>query len=216
MSVTSFHCSTMETTASSIVLLMTKKIINCILPKQFVQFLAQRPIFCIGQRIAHTEVILLPVMLLRESENIVGCNTIDNFRRSQTVDLLFKDMFQPLLGVRERGFHALALIQALHDFGNVQTRFHVQVNEGLVRVVKAAGIFFFQKRYHLCNGCFRRKDLVRALRRNVVEDVLFVRWVKIVCQLAFQPQELFDGIIEYDFIKQLPSKCFASPVAVSL
>ena len=145
-------------------------------------------------------------MLLRESKNIVCRNAIDNFRRGQTIDLLFKDVFQPLLGVRECGFHTLALIQALHDFGNVQTRFHVQVNEGLVRVVKAAGIFFFQKRYHLGNSCFRRKDLVCALRRDVVEDVLLICRVKIVCQLMFQPQELFDGIIEYDFIKQLSVK----------
>ena len=145
-------------------------------------------------------------MLLRESKNIVGRNAINNFGRSQTVDLLFEDVFEPLLGVRERSFHAFALVQTLHDFGNVQARFHVQVNKGLVRVIKASGIFFFQKRYHLRHSCFRRKDLVRALWRDVVEDVLLVCRVKIVCQLTFQPQELFDGIIEYNFIKQFSVK----------
>ena len=84
------------------IILRAKKTVNRILPKQFVQLLAQRAILCIGQRIAHTEVILLSVMLLRESKNIICRNAIDNFGRGQTIDLLFKDMFQPLLGVRER------------------------------------------------------------------------------------------------------------------
>ena len=41
------------------IILRAKKTVNRILPKQFVQLLAQRAILCIGQRIAHTEVILL-------------------------------------------------------------------------------------------------------------------------------------------------------------
>lgn len=116
------------------IILRAKKAVNRILPKQFVQLLAQRAILCIGQRIAHTEVILLPVMLLRESENIVCRNAIDNFGRGQTVDLLFKDMFQPLLGVRECGFHMRSAI-GLPKSGPVGNLTHILENNGIMVVL---------------------------------------------------------------------------------
>lgn len=77
----------------------------------------------------------------------------DDFSWSQPIDLFLKDMAKAFFRVRELFLHSLTLIQALDDFRDVQTRLHIEVDKGLVRVIEASWILLFQHIHHLLDHC---------------------------------------------------------------
>lgn len=122
-----------------------------------------------------------------ESENVVDGDQVDDPRRRHAVDLVLKDVADPVAVVRKRLFHLRAFVKAFDDFGDIEPRFHVEVGERFRRIVETAGIFFLEQIDHHLHHPFRREDLVRLLRRDVVEDVLGEILVEIVRQFLLLP-----------------------------
>lgn len=82
--------------------------------------------------------------ILIKAKDVRERNVIDDFGRCQPIHLLLKNVAQAFFGVRELLLHLLALIQPLDDFRDIKAKFHIEVNEGLTGVIKAARIFRFQ------------------------------------------------------------------------
>lgn len=136
---------------------------------------------------------------------------IDDFCWSQSIDLFLKNMAKAFFRVRELFLHSLTLIQALDDFRDVQTRLHIEVDKGLVRVIEASGILLFQHIHHLLDHCLRGEDLVGLLRGDIVEDVLDTLFIKVIRQLFLEPKEFLHRVIEYDRVKEIARKLLFLP-----
>ena len=120
-------------------------------------------------------------------------------------------MAKAFFRVRELFLHSLTLIQALDDFRDVQTRLHIEVDKGLVRVIEASGILLFQHIHHLLDHCLRGEDLVGLLRRDIIEDVLDTLFIEIIRQLFLEPKEFLHRVIEYDRVKEIARKLLFFP-----
>ena len=72
----------------------------------------------------------------------------------------------------------------------------------LLGIIKDAGVLGFKRVDHLRDDVLRRENLVRLLRRDVVEDVLGLALVEVICQLRPLSQKLPDGVVEYTLVKQ--------------
>ena len=95
---------------------------------QLIQHLLQRSILCIRQSIQLSEIMFDILRILIKAQYVTCCYLIYDFRWSKSVHLLFKDVFQTFLIFWESLFHLIALVQPLHNFGNIQTRFHTKDN----------------------------------------------------------------------------------------
>ena len=113
-----------------------------------------------------------------KSQNERGRNPVNDFRRGKSEHLLFKNMVEPLVVIGIKLFHFFAVKQAFDDFRDIQSRFHIQVDERVIWIVKTPRIFVFEQIDHFPNDLFRCKDLVVFLRRNIVENIFRVRVVK--------------------------------------
>lgn len=143
---------------------------------------------------------------LCKAQNVADGNTVDDLGRGKPIDLLGKDMFQPGVIIREGLPHLLAAVKALDDFRNVQTGLHVGVQEGLARVIEAAGVFLLQQVYHLFHHPLGSEDLVGFLGRDVIEDILGAALVKVICQPDLQVQELLHRIVKHHRVEQVACK----------
>lgn len=135
--------------------------------------------------VGHYEVrvVVIPDFLVI-SEDVVGCNLVDDLGRCDTIHLLFEDMPQPGIIIRIESLHHLTLVQALDDLCDVHARFHIQVRERVVWIIETAGIPLLKHIDHLYHDFARCEDLIGLLRRNVVEDILFSRFIKVVGETA--------------------------------
>lgn len=122
---------------------------------------------------------------LVEAQDIARGDLVDDFRRREPVHLILKNMAKAFLLVGERFFHFLALEEPLHDLRDIEPGLHVKVNESLVRLVEAAGVLQLQHIHHFLDDVLRRENLVRLLRRNVVEDILHALLVEVIRQLLY-------------------------------
>ena len=109
-----------------------------------------------------------------KSHDIVCRDKINNPRRCHTIDLIRKDMADALLAVWIELLHLFTPIEAFHDFRDVEPRLHVKIREGRLRVIEAARILLFELIHHFLHDPARSEDLVRLLRRDIVEDILFL------------------------------------------
>ena len=114
-----------------------------------------------------------------KAQYVTCCYLIDNFRRSLSIYLLFKDMFQTFFTVRELLFHLIALVQPLHNLCNIQTRFHIQINKGLIWHIKATRILLFQHVHHFLNHCPLCEYLICFLWWNIIKYVLYALFIKL-------------------------------------
>lgn len=97
------------------------------------------------------------------SEDVVGRDLIDNLGRRDAIHLVFEDMRQTDMVIREVAAHCLAVVQALDDFGDIHARFHVQVGERVRRIVEAAGVLLLEHVDHLHHDFARGENLVGLL-----------------------------------------------------
>jgi len=144
-------------------------------------------------------------------QNERGRDFINDFAGGKSEHLFGENMVEPVIPVGIQFFHFFAVIQAFDDFRDIQSRFHIQVDERMIGIIKTPRIFVFEQIDHFFNDLFRRKDLVVFLRRNVVENIFLVRFIEVVGEFFLQRQKLFDGIVKDDGIEQVPVKmlCFA-------
>ena len=89
----------------------------------------------------------------------------NNARGSHSIDLFLKNMPYPCFIIREPLLHGLTPVQPLDNLRDVQAGLHVEVRERIVRVVKTAGVVFFQLIHHHLDNPFRREYLVCFLGR---------------------------------------------------
>ena len=68
-------------------------------------------------------------------------------------------------------------------------------------IIETARVLFFQMIDHLFYHPLGRENLIGLLRRNVVENVFFVGFIKIVRQHPAESHEFPDRIIEYNRIE---------------
>ena len=87
--------------------------------------------------------------LVAEAHDISHADPVDNLRRSEPVDLLGEDMVKPFRIIGEEPLHSLAVVQALYDLRDVHSGLHIHVDEGLVRVVVAAGVLLLEPVDHV-------------------------------------------------------------------
>ena len=118
-----------------------------------------------------------------KSEDIAGCNLIDDLCWCKSIYLIRKNMFQSILFIGELLLHFLALIQPLYDLCNIQTGLHIKINKCLVLIIETSRILFFQHIYHTLYDILRGEDLVRLLRRDIVKDIFNALLIKVICQL---------------------------------
>ena len=118
--------------------------------------------------------------ILIKAQYVTCCYLIYDFRRCKSIHLLFKDMLQAFLIVRELLFHFVTLVQTLYDLCNIQAGFHVQINKCLIRHIKAPRILLLQHIHHFLNHCLRCKYLVGFLRWNIIKYILYALFVKII------------------------------------
>ena len=143
---------------------------------------------------------------LCKAQNVADGNAVDDLSRRKPIDLFSKDMLQPGVIVREGLPHFLAAVEALDDLRNVQAGLHVGIEEGLVGVIEAAGVFLLQQIHHLLHHPLGGKDLVGFLGRNVVEDILGAALVEVIRQLDFQVQKLLHRIVKHHRVEQVTGK----------
>lgn len=174
--------------------------------KKLIQLLFQIFVFGALRCIQQTEVVFLNWDVFIEPQNVIRGNPIDDFCRRQTIDLLRKDMVQPFAVIREEPLHGFAVIEPLYDFRYIQAGLHIHIDEGIIGVIETPWVLPLQHIDHFLYNHFRCKDLVRLLRRNVVEDVLFLGLIKIVRQIPLLLEKFLNGIIEYLLIKQVSLK----------
>ena len=158
------------------------------------------------QRIRLTDMVGGDAVILCKAQNVADGNAVDDLGGRKPIDLLGKDMFQPGVVVREGLPHLLAAVEALDNFRNVQTGLHVGVEEGLARVIEAAGVFLLQQVHHLLHHPLGGEDLVGFLGRDVVEDILGAALVKVIRQLDLQVQELLHRIVKHHGVEQVTCK----------
>ena len=143
--------------------------------------------------------LLLPV----KAEDIRHGDVVDDLTQHEAEDLPFQDMPEPLLGVGEGDFELFAAVQPLDDLRDVESRLHVEIDEGLFRVVKNAGILLCKRIDHAPDDGARREDLVRLLRQDVIENVFVMALIEVVAEPLLLVEEILDGIVEYDFVEQM-------------
>ena len=119
---------------------------------------------------------------------------------------MLQNMPNTLLFIRKQFLHLLRTEQAFHKFRDVESGLHVKIRERVVRVIKTARIVFLELIGHLHNDTAGRKDLVRALRRNVIEYILSLRLVKVICERTPLLQKCSNRIIKDGLIKELSRK----------
>ena len=142
--------------------------------------------------------------LFIKPKDVAGCDPVDDLRRSKTVDLMLKDVAQPLGAVRKLLLHLLTLIKTFDDLRDIQTGFHIQIDKGLILIIKASGILLLQNIDHVFHHIFGCEDLVGLLRRDIVKNVFHTLFIKIVGEFLLQCHELHDGIVKDHRIEQLP------------
>ena len=152
------------------------------------------------------KVVCFGFQLLVEAKDVVGGDEIDDSRRRHAVHLMPEDMPDALSILRIRRLDRLTAIQALDDLGDIQAGFHIEIGKGIGRVIEASGVLLFQLIHHHLYHPAGSKDLVRLLRRDIIEDILFLRIVKIIGQLCPLFQEFLDRVVEHDLIEQVPGK----------
>ena len=75
---------------------------------------------------------------IAEAKDVVLADTVNDFRRCQSVDLLSKDVVQPFFFIRIKLSHARTVVEPFHDFRDKHTGLHVEVSEGFCVIVEAA------------------------------------------------------------------------------
>ena len=141
--------------------------------------------------------------MVAEAKDVACGDAVDAFRGRQAVDLVLEDMAQTRLLVGIGTAQALAVVETAHYLRDILSRLHIQVGEGLCRVVEASGILLFQHVHHALHHLLWREDLVGLLGRNIVEDVLRHPRVEIVGQPMAQRHELAHGVIEDHLVEEV-------------
>ena len=147
--------------------------------------------------------MLLNRHIISKTQNEVLRNLENDFSGSQTIYLVSEDVPQSLCSIREQFPHLCTLVQPLHNFSDVQARLHVHVNEGLAGIIKAPRILLLQMIHHLLYHPLGSENLIGLLRRDVVEDVFCVGFIKIVRKHSAKSHEFSHRIIKHNRIKQL-------------
>ena len=125
-------------------------------------------------------------------------------------------MADTLLIIRIRRLDCFAAVKPFDDLRDIQSGFHIKIGERPVRVVKASGIILFQQIDHLFHHPARGKDLIGLLRRDIIENILIMRFIKIIGKLVLLFQEFGNGIVKYDLIEEMPRKMLRFPVSGSV
>ena len=120
------------------------------------------------------------------TQDVVRRYLVDDLGRRDAEDLLLEDVVEPGSVVWEELAHLLTVEQALNDFSDVEAALHVEVGEGVVRVVEAARVLLLEEVHHLHDHVSGCEYLVGLLRRHVVEDILVLAVVEVVGELAAQ------------------------------
>ena len=102
------------------------------LPKQLIKHLWECSVLGELKRISFLEVVFSDNALVIKPEDIVCGDAIYNFCRSESKDLLAKDVLKALILAGVKAFHLFTAIQALYDFGNIESRLHIHIDEGFV------------------------------------------------------------------------------------
>lgn len=171
--------------------------------KQLPKHLLQRPLLRRGQGIEEADMMLLYLDLLAEAEDIAQADAVDDLRRRAAVDLAREDMIQPHTLVRIERLEARTLVEAPYDLGHIHARFHIEVGERRLRIVEAARVLPLEPIHHIPYHALRRENLIRLLRRDVVEDIPFRIRREIVRELPALPHKLLDCIIEHHRIEEM-------------
>ena len=79
---------------------------------------------------------------IAEAKDVVLADTVNDFRRCQSVDLLSKDVVQPFFFIRIELSHARTVVEPFHDLRDKHTGLHVKVGKSFGIIVKTAGILF--------------------------------------------------------------------------
>ena len=87
-------------------------------------------------------------------------------------------------------------VEALDDFGDKHSGFHVGVEEFLVGVVEDAGVFAFDGVNHFDNDVAWRKNLAGALRRNEVENIFIVGAGEVVGEYVLAAEKFHNDAVE--------------------
>lgn len=96
--------------------------------------------------------------LLIEAEDVIGSDKVDDPGGGHAVDLFLEDVAHPLPVVRDDCLHCGASVQAFDDLRDVEAGLHVEVGEGLFRVVEAARVLFLQLVNHHPDDAPGRED----------------------------------------------------------
>ena len=128
----------------------------------------------------HEVRVTVAAYLAVRAKNVVRRYLVDDLGRREAEDLLLENVIEPSSVIREKLTHLFTVKQTLYNLGDVETTLHVEVGEGVLRVVETAWVFLLEQVYHLHDHVPGREDLVGLLRRYVVEDVLILAVVEVV------------------------------------
>lgn len=93
----------------------------------------------------------------KELRKMVRRNQVDNPHRGHAVHLLVQNVTDTRLVIRDQRLHLLAAVQPLDDLYDAEPGFHVQVDKGLDRIVKAARVVRLQYVHQLLHNPLRHK-----------------------------------------------------------
>ena len=102
---------------------------------------------------------------------------VDDLRRRDAEDLPLEDVIEPLTLAWEELPHPLAVVEPRDDLGDVEPALHVEISEGVLRVVEAPRVLLLEQVDHLHDDPARSEDLVLlglylyVTRRTRIEEV---------------------------------------------
>ena len=79
------------------------------------------------------------------------------------------------------------------------------------RIIKAAGILARECIHHLLHNTTRRKNLIRLLRWDIVENILLLRLIKVVREFLSLLQELRNRVVKYHLIENMTREMILCP-----
>ena len=150
--------------------------------------------FCGGRSVGKAEIIFLDGK--PESQKIIRGNAENYFGRGKSVNLRGENVSQTFRFVGENFFHALIAIKPLDNLGDKMSAFHVRIDKSFFGRIETAGAFALHVVNHQAHGFFRRENLIRPLRGNVIENIFFVRLVEVVGKFSAAVKKFLNGVVE--------------------
>lgn len=112
-------------------------------------------------------------------------------------------MIQPHTIVRIERLEARTLVEVPYDLRHIHAGLHIEVGERRLRIVETARVLPLEPVHHIPHHALRRENLIRLLRRDIVEDISFRIRGEIVRELPALPHKLPDCIIEHHRIEEM-------------